>query len=676
MPDIRRTSFVLLALVVLSLGLSSSAWAQPGPTVSISGPVGPALEGMGQGMCMASAIVQRDPNTGRLEINFGTLDDSNYNATLNSFMETNQSRRVEYVVRNPLDLSNNNLADPQDQTSLGDFRNADPACDSGGCDFFLRDTSTSFVARLRGYLNVTDELVGETVHLGIYTDDAASITFFDKDSGIYQVMTRPPEIGAPTWRLTQSVRFEQAGLYPMEVLYAAITEHAALEIAYFVGSFQDFEREATQEPVVQLDDAGFTLFAQAQFFQAVSGSSVFPDPDQCEQCNRQFAGLPNNNGCAGGYYCNEAALCAPCDTALYCGPSCSPCGGTTPFCINRNGQNQCVECEEDNDCAPGYQCSPDNQCFECNKDEDCERGEYCDLEVGQCEVCDSSAQCAGSSCNCCPVGSNGLQMQCVPVDADGPPVCVECVNDGDCPEGVCEPTTGHCVSALEPNRDPAACGPDRQACPDARPFCLPGPLGAACLECRWDPDCPEGEYCNSGLCDTCNQDRHCGPRCDACAGDTPFCQGGDTADSSQCVGCTDDDQCAGGACDPTTNTCTTACVQSCGEGLLCFDNVCVECYADAHCACGGSCDLDSFTCDSSCKSNKDCLGNEHCQLTSDGSTECAAGPLPSDVLCARPLTLGCESRVGRGPASSPWAAALLALGALLWTRRRARRSAR
>ena len=77
------------------------------------------------------------------------------------------------------------------------------------------------------------------------------------------------------------------------------------------------------------------------------------------------------------------------------------------------------------------------------------------------------------------------------------------------------------------------------------------------------------------------------------------------------------------------------------------------------------------------------MGNQHCRLDGTGGTECAAGPVPSDVLCARPLAAGCEGRIGRGTPASPWAVtlAMLALLAGAMTLRqqsrvRARRSSR
>ncbi|HMY19565.1 MAG TPA: hypothetical protein PKA58_24740, partial [Polyangium sp.] len=128
------------------------------------------------------------------------------------------------------------------------------------------------------------------------------------------------------------------------------------KMSYFVGVFADFERPSNQPPVVKLSDAGFTLFPPTSFFQTLGGNPSFPDLNVCRQCDRAFVNQPGNNGCDAGYYCNDAALCAPCDSNQMCGPTCSPCGGNTPHCENVAGINQCVECRTDADCANGGTC--------------------------------------------------------------------------------------------------------------------------------------------------------------------------------------------------------------------------------------------------------------------------------------------------------------------------------
>src|SRR5207245_485210 len=132
-----------------------------------------------------------------------------------------------------------------------------PLCKIGGCDFIVNDTTTSFGSRLRGFLNITSDLAGKPMHFGLYADDAVSLTFFGKSGAIFPVITRPPQLGLPTWRVTNSVTFGEAGLYPLEILYVEIAEHAALELSYTTGDFMDFERPANQIPVTRLNDSGF-----------------------------------------------------------------------------------------------------------------------------------------------------------------------------------------------------------------------------------------------------------------------------------------------------------------------------------------------------------------------------------------------------------------------------------
>ncbi|MDI1432542.1 outer membrane exchange protein TraA family protein [Polyangium sorediatum] len=653
--------------------------------VTIPEGVDDPIDGLGTGLCAASAIAT-NPNA-----DFGLNAPDNYNGAVNSFIEVHAADRVEQTIRTLLDLSNNNAANQA--LSYGDFVDAalNQGCKTGGCDFFLNDTTTSFGTRIRGFLNVTADLVNQPIHFGFYSDDAVSLTIYDKSAVGYSVVFRPPAFGAATYRLTNQVTFQKAGLYPVEILYVELIEHAALEMSYFVGPFTDFERPANAPPVTKLNDLGFTLFPATMFFQTLSGTPAYPDLGVCKQCKREFVNQPGNNGCDAGYYCNEAALCAPCDTDNLCGPSCVKCGADTPFCVNINGNVQCGACDTDADCKGGFTCNPDTKtCDECNDSSDCPKGAAC-IE-NKCEPCATSAECAGASCNCCPDGANGQQMKCAPLEPNGNPSCVECTTDAECGGGICNLSVGRCQGTLPENNTPTCCGDGCVNCTALEvivvngtaqpryPFCLPGPVGTACAECRHDMDCGEGAFCLSGTCTPCTRDKRCGLRCDSCGGDTPFCSGQNAA-AAACVRCVDDAQCgAGSTCDTATHTCTvsTGCMLTCSsETPYCNGTACVACYADSHCPCGGTCNLSSNTCTPSCKTNVDCLGSDHCRWNeTETAKECALGPMPDGVDCGGTLATICSARPGRHGGGAP-GAALLVLSVLgLLGRRRLRSTLR
>jgi len=668
------------AALVGSLASASPAAAAP---VIIPTATADALAGQGQGLCVASAISTQPA------VDFSQTAGL-YNDSVNTFLLTHQTDPTyqQYVQRTVFDLSNNQDTGAV-KLSWGDFSNSMlPQCLVGGCAMYQNDTVSSFASRFRGFLNVTTALAGMPVHLGFYSDDAVSLTFFDKSHNAYPVITQPPVLGAPTWRITETVTFTQPGIYPLEILYAQIVESAALEMSFFVGSFTDIQTPANLVPITSLNTAGFTLFPQTDFFQTLSGEPSFPDLDTCQQCARQFVGQSGNNGCVSGYYCNEAALCAPCDTATLCGPSCSPCGGMTPFCVNENATLTCAECRTDVDCKTGFSCDPTlHVCNQCNTDSDCPRGNECVAHV--CQWCAETNKCAGNSCNCCPIGANGEQMLCTNLPGDpGPdagaasaPECVECRTSADCKEGgSCDLTIGQCVTGTITNESPSCCGPDCLQCPTDLPLCLPGPFGTACAACRDDMQCPDGNFCIQGECSLCTSDHHCGERCTACGGDTPFCSTTQVVSAAVCVRCNTDDQCNGGTCDAITHACTPACTQSCATATpYCDGTTCVACYADTQCLCNGTCDLTTHTCSSSCQSNADCLGDQHCQHLDNGTNDktCAPGPLPDNTDCGGTLADICSgSSIGsRGPHPTP-ASGVVGLSVLALLLRRRTRKAR
>ena len=688
------------ALTVLSVCLAGVAAAAKQPEVVVSGlPVAPSPGEVGTGLCMASSTVN-DPDNPVADF---TQDESTFVASVNAFIESTRARRLTSVVRTPFDLSNNNTSG--DQQSFGDFEGVVSQCPIGGCRFPY-PTSAGYGGRFRGYINVTPQWVNVPLHFGFYLDDAVSFVIYDRNQTPYQVINRPPRTGVPTWRTTNTVTFTQTGLYPVEILYVELAEHAALELAILRGPFTDFERGASTAPIVELANAGFVLAPPELFFQTENGLPSFPnDLNRCEQCNRQFANAPGNGGCGSLYYCNAAALCAPCDSAVRCGEACSPCGQSTPYCANVNSRTQCVQCTEDRQCPNGRcdaatnQCTgcnddsdcpsgacdestftcvrctedddcPDNQvcatdlkeCRECNEDSQCPKGKVCSNH--QCTPCTTDDSCAGNSCNCCPNGT-----QCAALTPGASPSCVECTSSSQCAPGQqCDPLNGRCVDAVPECNTSDKCGPGCAKCPGERPFCLDG---SVCVQCRNDMECGNGQFCLSGECASCTTDRHCGARCGACEGTTPFCLSNGSVQGSACVGCRDDSDCGSGRCNTATRTCENAgaCAVTCDKGLVCNGSTCVECFADAHCPCNGTCDVSTNTCSTACVDSGDCLGVQHC---SPETQECERGRRKPGTK-PQGGAFCCGTTADATPAGSTTVLVLLAAGLLLLrTQRRAR----
>jgi uncharacterized protein (TIGR03382 family) len=229
---------------------------------------------------------------------------------------------------------------------------------------------------------------------------------------------------------------------------------------------------------------------------------------------------------------------------------------------------------------------------------------------------------------------------------------------------VCDTVNGRCVAALAECNTSDRCGPGCVRCPAERPLCLDGQV---CVECRNDLECGEGKFCLSGECASCTTDRHCGPRCGACGRSTPYCLSDGTTAHSTCVGCRTDTDCGGGRCNPNTHTCentATTCAVTCAANRVCQGTACVECFADAHCPCGGTCDPATNTCSSTCEDSGDCLGVQHCSasthLCERGRRKPGTEPRGGSFCCdTTDLT----------PPSSVAALAMLALALLLRPRR-------
>ena len=224
-----------------------------------------------------------------------------------------------------------------------------------------------------------------------------------------------------------------------------------------------------------------------------------------EQCNRADANTQGNSTCGASSYCNSAALCAPCDSAQFCGVSCTRCGPSSPFCANVNGVTQCVACTEDSQC-PNGRCDPtDNTCRGCNGDDDCPDTGRCELATNRCSGCNDDGDCPGSTvcdeststCVSCTDDAHCPDGQVCAIDLHE---CRACNEDSQCPRGEvcrdhrCGPRASHDACA----DDPCACCPDGTQCAALTPGASP-----SCVECTAEHPCAEGTAPQSGCsCDT------------------------------------------------------------------------------------------------------------------------------------------------------------------------------
>ena len=446
--------------LLFALGAFPSARAAKLPDVLVTGePVALSPAEAGTGLCMATSV-STDP-----AVDFPTAEGS-FPSGMNAFMEASAAGRVTSVLRSALDLSNGNTTGPQ--LSVGDYVAAVPGCGSAGCSFTFNDTTTSFAVRLRGYLSVTPSMIARPLHFGAYADDAISVAIYDLAGNVYQVISRPPLLGTTAWRTTNTVTFVASGLYPVEILYAEIAEHAALELSLLDGAFTDFERAATATPVEELDAGGFSLMAPEWLFQTVTGQpSVAADLDACAQCDRADVG--GDGGCGAGRYCNTAAICAPCDNSDACGQLCVACPENTPVCLDAGAGFNCVACASDAHCPGGTFCEPSiHACVACLEDTHCPGGR-CELSTHACVGCNDDAQCAGTTVCHVDTGS-----------------CVECTGDAQCSGGmVCELGSHVCVACL----DDTDCGSGRCELSSHR-----------CVGCDGGDPCPGVNICDVGSC--------------------------------------------------------------------------------------------------------------------------------------------------------------------------------
>ncbi|MBM4370745.1 MAG: hypothetical protein FJ098_03780 [Deltaproteobacteria bacterium] len=232
--------------------------------------------------------------------------------------------------------------------------------------------------------------------------------------------------------------------------------------------------------------------------------------------------------------------------------------------------------------APPIDCQPPKPfflggiCVECLEDQDCPEGQGCDAA--------NACVCSGSAPRW-----NGQE-------------CVGCLDDGDCGEGeVCDDCAAICVALSEPCTRPHVCN-------------------AVCTACLKDQDCGEGEVCDLGVggcvvndCEDplpllfggecveclvngdCPGDLVCNAKVHRCECEDPFLK---VTDDGECVECVNSFDCPmGEMCDTKTYVCEPTATGCPPEEPYFWNGDCVECLDDSNCPeKGSSCHLAKHYC--------------------------------------------------------------------------------
>lgn len=403
------------------------------------------------------------------------------------------------------------------------------------------------------------------------------------------------------------------------------------------------------------------------------GASTCIDPKPIgETCAQNFECASGD--CYLGFCveCNEQSDCP--DSGEFCSLNPAP------------GASECIPLKENSlPCAQNFECVSGNCylgfCVECNEQSDCTAPAFCSLDPGpgasECidpkpdgAVCAQNFECASGNCylgfcvECneqsdCPGSAEFCSLSpapgesaCIPRKDNGAVCaqnlecasgncylgfCVECNEQGDCPDGgeFCSLDPAPAASACIPRK------PNGEACAQAFE-CASGACTAfVCGECATDANCPANEHCDAF--NNCAADVGNGAPClkdSACT--TAICLDG------FCAQCRNDGDCSESQhCDAFNN-----CVADVGNGApclrdsacttdLCLAGFCAQCETDAGCPASQHCDavnncvndvpngspcLRDSVCDTDiclagfcaqCRGHGDCPASQHCDAFSN-----------------------------------------------------------
>lgn len=282
---------------------------------------------------------------------------------------------------------------------------------------------------------------------------------------------------------------------------------------------------------------------------------------------------------APGAKCNEG--CVPQSNDVTCAPT-----SANPLSRCLRTENNCGVLVDCPGCAEGHYCDDDGYCREgCGSDEDCATlADPCNAATCVHHQCAQTHINEGFKCDeprsVCWEGwacKQGVCTELPPVTASRPcGFCMKCDWDGNC--------------------IPVPTGFDPWDDCDGLQYCKEG----ACVGCRDDSACAEGEYCRDGDCFAgCSTDDQCASFADAC-------------NTAACI----ENQCLPAPIlDIPTEPGIPCTDPYYGYSGYCRDGACWPCLINEHCPAGQYCSSNNI-CNAGCRSDDECL---------DLADECNAG---------------------------------------------------
>jgi hypothetical protein len=313
------------------------------------------------------------------------------------------------------------------------------------------------------------------------------------------------------------------------------------------------------------------------------------DPVRANACAPDGCKCGSALPCAGANYC-ASGNCAPCNTSMYCGPTCTACGAGT---VCKSDGSGCTGCNNDNDCSVSSYCALDGTCkarvlqgSACNVDP------LGDCRVAGCRECSAGLFCTDHvCCNMGPAQCGGC-LQCtapsgtcnnVPANNDPHNVCPpaggddcqsnDCNGAGSCarPNGVpCGATS--CINGMITTHscvNGVCSGVINTGCPGG--FACANDTTCSSGTCTSSSQCAVGNCCNGSTCGPNDDAKHCGSNCVDCTV-PPIVLGKACVSNGAICGCASIADC------DTTTPRADGCTQigptgpklcSCGSGAAC-----------------------------------------------------------------------------------------------------------